>query len=122
MTATKQTERPLIFTADSVNAIIAQRKSMTRRILKPQPPAWVTEAGWTAFTPPGHISFRGMHPTEGYGEKFVKCGWAKGMRLWVKEAFRLHPGPDPRVEYCAGGDSCEVEGAELSRHDPAEGN
>lgn len=70
------TDRPIIFSAPMVNAILSGRKSMTRRILKPQPKmlnggfplnngrgSYSTDAGWTRYS------------------------YAVGDRLWCREAF-----------------------------------
>lgn len=89
-TETQIRERPILFSSEMVRAIIDNRKTQTRRILNPQPPEWCDEGGWTMFTPPGSISFRGTHPTEGYGEKFIKARFEQGMHLWVRENFRIH--------------------------------
>jgi hypothetical protein len=80
--------RPIIFTGESVRAILAGSKVQTRRIMKPQPPEWVREFGQTAFTPPGHISGRGEYEDQGPGEKFFKCPYGvPGDRLWMREAW-----------------------------------
>jgi len=52
-------ERPILMNAENVRAIMAGQKTQTRRIVKPRPPSWAVEAGYTCFTPPMHISFRG---------------------------------------------------------------
>ena len=80
-------ERPIIFSGPMVRAILEGRKTMTRRVVKPQPvflkdaspPRW----GWSYKS--GHISWVdrffpvGMNEHSPYG--------IHGDRLWVRETF-----------------------------------
>ncbi len=76
-------ERPIIFSAPMVNAILAGRKSQTRRVLRDQPGeldrAFVMDDGsW-------HVTdSRGMHMSP------IKVPYAVGDRLWVREAWKPH--------------------------------
>jgi hypothetical protein len=80
-------ERPVIFNAESVRAILAGRKTQTRRVAK-NVPGWVTAFGFSAFTPKGKWSGRGSHPTDGPGESFFRCPYGQpGDRLWVRETW-----------------------------------
>jgi hypothetical protein len=86
-------ERPLLFSAPMVRAILEGRKTQTRRLIEPQPPEWIDKFGYTAFTPPGHISgrgyWKGVPGDEGPAEKFFRCPHgAAGDRLWVRETWR----------------------------------
>jgi len=86
------TDRPIIFSAPMVRALLDGKKTQTRRVLKPQFPDWVSEAGFTCFTPKGHASGRGIYVDDqgldhGPAEKFIKLPYAVGDRLWVREAW-----------------------------------
>lgn len=70
-----QKERPIIFGATMVRAILDDRKSQTRRI------AWC-----------------GEYPEEGSVEIDCPYGVA-GDRLWVRETFALHDHRDPPIVY-----------------------
>lgn len=100
-------ERPILFSSEMVKAILAGRKSVTRRVLSPQPTAplrpalnLVTgETCWlhddTAYQPPdcGVLEYRrpdGASYTRPLGVPRVKSWrppWAVGDRLWVRETF-----------------------------------
>jgi hypothetical protein len=81
-------ERPIIFTSASVRAILAGRKTQTRRVVK-DAPSWAREAGFSCFTPEGKWSFRGTHPLNGPAEKFIRCPYGvPGDRLWVRETWQ----------------------------------
>lgn len=127
-------ERPILFNADMVRALLDGRKTQTRRILKSQPPegCGLIEVG--TFAPividrkgeqqPGPDTFGAFSED---GEWGLKCPYGQpGDRLWVREAFQ---GPlvdgeemekDPsyfknmsryknpkHCAYRASGDSCE---------------
>jgi hypothetical protein len=72
------TDRPIIFSAPMVKALIEGRKTQTRRILKPQP---VPCLSWSAPPP-------GTYPSANGWSRFP-C--APGDRLWVREAHALAP-------------------------------
>lgn len=98
-------ERPIIMTGESVRAILDGRKTQTRRVIKPQPPAWATDlqpnvGPW--------VSFHGDHPEDGPSMWTPRCPYGKpGDLLWVRETHWRNTHPD-RVF---------VEQAAFERHD-----
>lgn len=69
-------ERPILFSADMVNAILSGRKTQTRQVMKPQPP----HHEWNAFK-----SSRCQTLIDGV---YFNCPYGKvGDRLWVRETF-----------------------------------
>lgn len=84
-------ERPILFKGQLVRAILDGRKTQTRRPVKPQPTMTRLSSGpgQTAFTPPGKVSIRGNHPTQGASEWFYRCPYGQpGDVLWVRETWR----------------------------------
>ena len=77
-------EKPIIFTAESVNAIRDRRKTQTRRVMKIQPEFrdgvyyWPTEADIAAY---------GTSAAELNQSIFRYAPYKVGDRLWVREAF-----------------------------------
>lgn len=84
---------PIPFIAEMVRAVQSGLKTQTRRVMKPQPPSWCNRWGFTAFTPPRHISARGEviddDGEKNIGEKFFKLPHVNGDRLWVREQMRV---------------------------------
>lgn len=75
-------ERPILFSAPMVNAILAGRKTQTRRIVKPQP-VW-NGNGWTAPGTGDSLWADGAVLPHGKGA----CPFGgPGDRLWVRETF-----------------------------------
>lgn len=77
--------KPILFNTEMVRAILDGRKTCTRRIVKdgiPDDAMW----GYTAFTPKGYISCRGVY-ADGYGEEFYKLPYQPGDLLYVRETF-----------------------------------
>jgi len=66
-------DRPIIFSGPMVQALLAGRKSQTRRVLKPQP---VPCLSWS--DPPA-----GTYPSD---KGWSRIPYAPGDRLWVREA------------------------------------
>lgn len=80
-------ERPILFSGPMVRAILADRKKVTRRVLKPQPEqsdiivAW----RWYGRTFAGGWSLNGTPPAS----MLKDCPYGQpGDRLWVKETWR----------------------------------
>ena len=83
---------PILFNTEMVRAILDGRKGCTRRIVKGYIPK-DAQFGYTAFTPDGAISCRGLFETTGrpgYGEKFFKLPYQPVDILYVRETWG-HP-------------------------------
>lgn len=95
MSQTAVRERPILFSGRMVHAILEGRKSVTRRVVKPQPPEWVSDIVTGLFHPT--VTYRGEEEPgpETYGAYDAQTGeWtsrcpygAPGDRLWVRETF-----------------------------------
>jgi hypothetical protein len=86
-------EHPILFSAPMVQAILAGRKTQTRRIVKKNPP-FQNDGGEFEWYPGGRRA--GFHASMGTNTRYeVPNGWAAswcpygrdGDRLWVKETF-----------------------------------
>jgi len=88
-------EHPILFSAPMINAILAGRKTMTRRVMKYQPTgAWAKKPLWVDDEAYYH-SGKPPKPGEGLGlgtRSDVKCPYgAVGDHLWVRETFCISP-------------------------------
>jgi len=99
-------DRPIIFSAPMIRAILDGRKSMTRRILTPQPAQW--EARVIDITPPFFCEelggwgqsetiwsgplIPGMCEPEREVWRPLKLPAVEGDRLWVRESFNVIEG------------------------------
>lgn len=72
-------ERPILFNADMVRAVLDGRKTQTRRIMKVQPHAGVRNSPFVKS---------GIE--DGHGKELVCPFGEVGDRLWVRETFRVH--------------------------------
>ena len=110
-------ERPILFSAPMVRAILEGQKTQTRRAVKPQP-EWTEPASVWAFcedgrSGPGWYAHNDDYPEE--GALFYRCPYGQpGDRLWVREsgwerpwrtAKMMREGADtwPRYAYAADG-------------------
>ena len=86
-------DHPILFQADMVNAILAGKKTMTRRIIKPQPDHkgvwshWSDRSGGIICSSEGDLR-----------SHLLACSkYQVGDRLWVRENFRpVHSGDPSR--------------------------
>jgi hypothetical protein len=95
-------ERPILFNAAMVNAILAGNKTQTRRIVKPQPlpthqwRGWITSS--TCAADEGKASWATEKDPLGSDVIRVNCPLGKvGDRLWVRETWnktRIFQAPD----------------------------
>jgi len=78
-------ERPILFNAENVQAILDGRKTMTRRVMKPQP----NDYGLIPFTETMAIRWKGNLVKLRDMPQF--CPYSQvGDRLWCKEAYNLN--------------------------------
>jgi hypothetical protein len=95
-TATEVKERPIIFSAESVRAILSGAKTQTRRVFKPTPPD-----DWCPIVGPYHPRMVAKDGEEYPGDEVFgaadndfgrACRYgAPGEYLWVKEAWATLP-------------------------------
>lgn len=72
-------ERPILFSAPMVRAILAGNKTQTRRVMKPQP-AWIGEPSVPFKTP------------DADPKGIIACTYGQpGDRLWVRESTKMRP-------------------------------
>jgi len=78
-------ERPILFSADMVKAILEGKKTQTRRVMKPQPDNELTK-----YSLNGAINWRDESSNLGeypYGN-YTGCPYGQvGDRLWVRETY-----------------------------------
>ena len=102
----------IIFSSPMVRAILDGKKTQTRRVIKPQPPAWATYLNhiqkhdlWQWSEPdqnPPRIFRR--WPEDEAGPCYIPCAYGKcGDQLWVRETWRPTPWGDGSVYYRATG-------------------
>lgn len=111
-TQTQPTERPILFSSPMVQAILAGRKTETRRVVKPKPPGTYIGLGINEKK-----NIVGHYWSNGLTQRFwpalgkpLKCPYGQpGDVLWVRETFRKFYGdseyPDCYV-YKADIDKC----------------
>jgi hypothetical protein len=74
-------ERPILFSAPMVRALLSGIKTQTRRIVNPQPHAGMR---WNPVVLSGNAGWEDGHGTP------LRCPYGQpGDRLWVREAFRF---------------------------------
>ncbi len=81
-----QKERPIIFSGNIVRAILDNRKSQTRRVIKPQP---TSEIFWSQLQNGKYYPF--TKEKHAYGNSMMlksPYGYHKGDKLWVRETWR----------------------------------
>jgi hypothetical protein len=108
-------ERPILFSAPMVRALLDGTKTQTRRIVKPQPQDWQhLQPMWGTSPPPNPVAFgrpgvvRPVAPDwpDGAADDIVCPYGQPGDRLWVRETWAqpaaLDPGPTVyRADYPA---------------------
>ena len=83
------TERPIIFSAPMVRALLDDRKTQTRRAVKPQPLNIVPFIG-VGGLPTWEFGTCAHH--HGVIDRHIKCPFGQpGDRLWVRETFAIVP-------------------------------
>jgi hypothetical protein len=80
-------EKPIRFTGNEVSAILDGRKTMTRRIMKPQP-----VDGWW------HHPKKGTFGCESGDRPSIYGAYVPGDTLWVRETFAFSTGPREGID------------------------
>ncbi len=72
--------RPILFSGEMVRAILDGRKTMTRRVVSPQPASFTEQFN--------HATVKAEHPPAWFDNVAKRCKYGvPGDRLWVKETF-----------------------------------
>lgn len=81
-------ERPILFSGPMVRAILEGKKTQTRRVVKPQPPAGYRQWGRVISD---HVAFTN-HPLQGEKGDVIgaRCPYGQDSdRLWLRESMRM---------------------------------
>jgi len=92
-------ERPIIFSAEMVRAILEGRKTQTRRPIKPQPPEGYKDPFYKRDEQ--RWFFRGITPVVVWPIKGLKAPGRPGDRLWIKETWRNNGRCENGIQYKA---------------------
>ena len=118
-------ERPILFSAPMVRAIIEGRKTQTRRVVKPvgNDDAFVLLDHGTGFWPYRSDDGESSITADG-NEAPHYCPYGQpGDRLWVREAFHGYHWDQPRAVYRADGECqrvrTQIESYEVGRWTPS---
>ena len=118
-------ERPILFSAPMVRAIIEGRKTQTRRVVKPvgNDDAFVLLDYGTGFWPYRSDDGESSITADG-NEAPHYCPYGQpGDRLWVREAFHGYHWDQPRAVYRADGECqrvrTQIESYEVGRWTPS---
>jgi len=120
-------DHPLLFSAPMVRANLEERKTQTRRILKPQPPEWATfcqqptmlnvlhewvPSGLWAWSENEQVPPRKLRrwPLDAEGQHYwLRPRYSVGDRLWVREAHYLTDDGDHELAvYAADADDVRL--------------
>lgn len=123
-------ERPILFSAPMIRALLEGRKSQTRRAMNPQP-----ANGWALETPPVFGRITSSHPKRGRFGVFLRRGQGTdfpeadlapcpygqpGGRLWVRETWRPRAALSPwdlEITYAADGVQRLIQDGEFGDRD-----
>ena len=101
--------RPILFNTEMVRAILEDRKTETRRIIKPQPVIWPGHDGDNCTWKDKLESRLNFILKEKMFDPFCPYGQV-GDRLWVRETWADTNGENgPMISYRAGGDRFLIE-------------
>jgi len=84
----RMSEKPILFKGEMVRAIVAGDKTQTRRIIKPQPPAWF-KMRW-----PPHEGNEIVGVREDGESYSLKCKYTQGDTIWVRENWKPYAWDD----------------------------
>jgi hypothetical protein len=89
MPATAVRERPILFSAPMIRALLTNQKAQTRRVVQPQPPQQVESVKVVEYS--SDQNRIGRWSTQSHPEWIVTCPYGRpGDRLWVRETWRLN--------------------------------